>query len=331
MKRFVAALAIFSLSGIGITYAAGTDSNPVQNFFLGGTDLGSPNLNQVLALLVGPEGPPGPAGVAGADGFVGMNGQDGQDGLPGAPGAVGEAGTNGVNGRDGANGAPGAPGANGAPGGPGAPGAAVVTVALNAGDPNCAQGGAKFTDAAGAVTYACNGTGGSGGGSVVTTTLNPGDDANCVNGGTKFVNGATVTYACNGSVTNGNLGLGNVSLASCDSNVTIGIENEFDGESFSLSSVTMSNVDSACSNSKLITYIPIKASGQKKGTSSKYGVQTPADMIVCRINSVSVTGSAVVVSDATATCKVKATNTTITFAEINAEDIGTKIGLTLSN
>ena len=71
MKRFVAALAIFSLSGIGITYAAGTDSNPVQNFFLGGTDLGSPNLNQVLALLVGPEGPPGPAGVAGA--FSGLS------------------------------------------------------------------------------------------------------------------------------------------------------------------------------------------------------------------------------------------------------------------
>ena len=326
MKRIIAALAIFSLSGIGITYAAGTDSNPVQNFFLGGTDLGSPNLNQVLALLVGPEGPPGPAGVAGADGFVGMNGQDGQDGLPGAPGAVGPAGADGANGRDGRD------GANGAPGAPGAPGAAVVTVALPAGDATCAQGGAKFTDANGTVTYACSGAGGGGGsGSIVTTTLNPGDDANCVNGGTKLVNGATVTYACNGSVTDGNLGLGNVSLASCDSNISVSIENEFDGDTFYLSSITMTNVDNACANNKLVTYVPIKASGPKKGSSSKYDIRTPADMVVCNINSVSVAGSAVVVSDATATCKVKRTNTTITFAEINAEDIGTKIGLTLSN
>jgi hypothetical protein len=322
MKRFVAALAIFSLSAIGITYAAGTDSNPVQNFFLGGTDLGSPNLNQVLALLVGPEGPPGPAGVAGADGFVGMNGQDGKDGLPGAPGEVGPAGADGANGRDGANGAPGAPGA---------PGAAVVTVALNAGDANCPQGGAKFTDANGTTTYACSGTGGSGGGSIVTTTLQPGDDTNCVNGGTKFVNGASTTYACNGSVTNGNLGLGNVALSACDTNVNVAIENEFDGESFNVSSITMTNVDNACANNKLVAYVPIKTSGPKKGSSTKYGVQSPADMVVCKINSVSVAGSAVVISDATATCKVKATNTTITLAEVNAEDIGTKIGLTLSN
>jgi hypothetical protein len=322
MKRFVAALAIFSLSGIGITYAAGTDSNPVQNFFLGGTDLGSPNLNQVLALLVGPEGPPGAAGVAGADGFVGMNGQDGADGLPGAPGAVGPTGADGANGRDGTNGAPGAPGA---------PGAAVVTVALAAGDPNCADGGAKFTDAAGVITYACNGTGGSGTSSVVTTNLNPGDDANCVNGGTKFVNGATTTYACNGSVTNGNLGLGNVALSSCDSNVTVGIESEFDGEYFYLSTIKMTNIDSACDNNKLVAYIPIKTGPSKKGTSPKYGVQTPADMIICKINGVSVNGNEVVVSDQTATCKVRGTTTTITFAEINAEDIGTKIGLTLSN
>ena len=325
LKRFITALTIFSLSAIGITYAAGTDSNPVQNFFLGGTDLGSPNLNQVLALLVGPQGPPGAAGVAGADGFVGMNGQDGAPGLDGAPGAVGQ------DGARGADGAPGARGANGANGANGAPGVSVVTVALAVGDTNCPQGGAKFTDAAGAITYACNGTSGGGGGGTFTATALSVGDANCVNGGTAFNDGTTTTYACNGTSVNSNLGMGNVSLASCDSDVSISINNDFDGTKFSISDITISNVSNTCANNKLVAYIAVKTSGTKKGTSTKYNVTSPADVIACNINSVTVTGGVITVSDATATCKVKRTNTTITLAEINAEDIGTNIGLTLSN
>lgn len=326
MKRFFATLVIFSLSGIGITYAAGTDSNPVQNFFLGGTDLGSPNLNQVLALLVGPEGPPGPAGVAGADGFVGMNGQDGQDGLPGAPGAVGPAGANGTNGTNGRD------GVNGAPGPAGAPGAAVVTVALAVGDANCARGGAKFTDANGTVTYACNGTSGSGGGGSFTATTLPVGDANCVNGGTSFNDGVNpITYACNGTSVNSNLGMGNVSLASCDNDVSISINNDFNGTAFAIDNISIANVSNTCSNSKLVAFIAIKTSGTKKGSSTKYNVGSPADVVACSINSVTVTGGTITVSDATATCKVKRTNTTITLAEINAEDIGSNIGLTLSS
>lgn len=321
LKRFFAALVIFSLSGIGITYAAGEDSNAVQNFFLGGTDLGDPNLNQMLAVLVGPKGDTGPAGVAGADGFVGMNGQDGKDGLPGAPGEVGPQGPAGP------------AGAAGAAGGAGAPGAAVVAVVLAANaDANCPQGGTKFTSAAGVVSYACNGSGSGGGGGNVVAEVLPVGDANCVNGGTKFTDAAlTVTYACNGSVTSGNLGLGNVALAACDSNVTIAIENEFDGESFSLASIKMTNIDNACANSKLVAYIPIKTSGTKLGSSTKYSVTTPADQIVCSIPSLSVTSNTVVISDSTATCKVKRTQAAITLAEVNAEDLGTKIGLTLSN
>jgi hypothetical protein len=328
MKRFIAALAIFSLSGIGITYAAGTDSNPVQNFFLGGTDLGSPNLNQVLALLVGPEGPPGPAGVAGADGFVGMNGQDGQDGLPGAPGAVGPAGSDGRNGRDGTNGAPGAAGAAGANG------VAVVAtiVATGAGQPCSGRGGTKFTDAAGTITYACNGTTGSGGGGSFTATTLPVGDANCVNGGTSFDDGTNpVTYACNGTSVNSNLGMGNVSLASCDDDVAIALNNDFNGTSFSIDNITLSNVSNTCGGSKLVAYIAVKSSGTKKGSSAKYNVGLPADVITCNINSVTVTSGTITVSDSTATCKVKRTNATITLAEINAEDIGSNIGLTLSS
>jgi hypothetical protein len=322
LKRFITAITIFSLSAIGITYAAGTDSNPVQNFFLGGTDIGNPNLNQVLALLVGPEGPPGPAGVAGADGFVGMNGQDGAPGLDGAPGTVGQ---------DGAPGKDGARGANGANGANGAPGVSVVTVALAVGDANCARGGAKFTDAAGAITYACNGTSGSGGGGTFTTTSLAAGDANCVNGGTAFNDGTTTTYACNGTSVNSNIGMGNVSLASCDSDVSIAINNDFDGTQFTIANITISNVLTACNGNKLIAYIPIKTSGTKNGTSTKYGVSSPADVIVCRINSVTVSAGQLIISDATAACTVKRTTAAITLAELNAEDIGSNIGLTLSS
>jgi hypothetical protein len=317
LKRFFAALVIFSLSGIGITYAAGEDSNAVQNFFLGGTDIGNPNLNQVLALLVGPQGEPGPAGVAGADGFVGMNGQDGRDGLDGAPGAVGPQGP---------------AGANGANGGAGAAGASVVTVALAVGNANCPRGGAKFTDAAGTITYACNGTNGSGSGGSFTATTLPVGDANCVNGGTSFDDGSGVlTYACNGTSVNSNLGMGNVALASCDADVSIAINNDFDGTAFSISSITISNVLSACNGNKLVAYIPIKTTGTKKGASTKYAVSSTADVISCTIPSVTTSGGVITLSDSTATCVVKRGNTSITLADINAEDVGSNIGLTLSN
>lgn len=321
LKRFFAALAIFSLSGIGITYAAGTGTNSVQNFFLGGTDLGNPNMNQVLALLVGPEGPPGPAGVAGADGFVGMNGQDGKDGLDGAPGAVGPQGPAGANGANGANGAAGAAGVS------------VVTVALAVGDANCARGGAKFTDAAGTVTYACNGSSGSGGGSSFIATTLPVGDSHCVNGGTRFDDGASnYTYACNGTSVNSNLGMGNVSLSSCDNDVAIALNNSFDGTAFTISNITISNVLTACNGNKLIAFIAVKTTGTKKGSSTKYLVQSPADVVKCTINSVTVSGgNTITISDGTAACTVVRTGTTITLAELNAEDIGSNVGITLSN
>ena len=63
LKQIFILVSIFSLGGVGITYAAST--NQIQNFFLGNAPLASNNLNQVLALLVGPKGPPGPAGARG--------------------------------------------------------------------------------------------------------------------------------------------------------------------------------------------------------------------------------------------------------------------------
>ena len=148
MKRIVTILLIISVTRIGVAYAADTTTGERNLFFFGSSQKSSQNLNQVLALLVGPQGPPGPAGVAGKDGFVGMNGQDGKDGLPGAPGAVGPRG---------------ATGATGATGAAGAAGGTVAVVALASGDANCSNGGTKFIAADGTISYACNGSNGSGG------------------------------------------------------------------------------------------------------------------------------------------------------------------------
>ena len=123
-KQLLILLTIFSLSGIGITYAASATGNDIQNFFLGNAPLQSSNLNQVLALLVGPKGPPGVAGVAGRDGIIGMNGLNGLDGAPGATGPAG---------------------------------ASVAVVALQVGDVNCPIGGSKLIAGDGTITYVCNG------------------------------------------------------------------------------------------------------------------------------------------------------------------------------
>jgi len=327
-KRAIAALAIFSLSSIGVTYAAGTDTNAVQNFFLGGSDLGSPNLNQVLALLVGPKGEPGAAGVAGADGFVGMNGQDGKNGLDGAPGLVGPQGPAGEQGAAGERGPAGATGAQG----PAGASVASSVVLTGSGQPCNGRGGTKFTDAAGTITYACNGANGTGEGGSVTVTELPANNPNCVNGGTQFDDGqGGITYACNGAMADGNLGLGNIALSSCDADVRIGIRSDFNGVEFSLANITLSNVNAECSGSSLEVYIPIKTSGVKKGSTNLYRVSTPPDIIVCSINSVTVNSGSILVSDATASCKVKRTDDNITFAEINAQDVGSNIGLTLSS
>jgi hypothetical protein len=59
-----------------------------------------------------------------------------QTGPQGTPGSNGTNGTNGTNGQDGSS---------------------VTNTALGSGDANCPNGGAKFTVASGAATYACNG------------------------------------------------------------------------------------------------------------------------------------------------------------------------------
>ena len=141
MKKIFMILVIISLTRVGVAYAADTAAGTQQNYFFGKTSQSAANLNQVLALLVGPKGDPGPAGVAGRDGFIGMNGKDGKDGLPGAPGPVGPAG------------------------GTGAAGAGIAIAQFTGTQGSCTNGGTKFIAGDGTTTYACNGTNGGGGGS----------------------------------------------------------------------------------------------------------------------------------------------------------------------
>lgn len=155
MKKFAILLVVLSLTRIGVAYADTTQAADSQNYFFG-TKSAAANLNQVLALLVGPKGDPGPAGVAGKDGLIGMDGKDGKDGKDGL---------NGLNGLD---------GAPGAVGQAGAAGAGVIAVAFTGVQGGCVSGGVKFTDGSGKSTFACNGingTDGQGGSGSGTNTV----------------------------------------------------------------------------------------------------------------------------------------------------------------
>jgi hypothetical protein len=135
MKKFAIVLLVLSLTRVGVAYADSTNSSTSQNYFFG-TKSAAANLNQVLALLVGPKGDPGPAGVAGKDGLIGMdgkNGIDGKDGLNGAPGAVGAAG------------------------------AGVLAVAFTGTQGSCSAGGVKLTASDGTLSFVCNGRNGADG------------------------------------------------------------------------------------------------------------------------------------------------------------------------
>ena len=299
LKQIFILITVFSISGVGITYAASATGNQIQNFFLGNTPLTSANLNQVLALLVGPKGPPGPAGVAGRDGFVGMNGVNG---LPGAPGPAGANGTN------------------------------VIVVALQPGDRNCPVGGSKLTDGAGTITYVCNGlsgapgaagangingTNGSGGGSYDTTTIGQGildigtcDDAvnialNHTFTGTQFLMKSAVVSNIKGACGNGTNYL----------SVYLPIK------------TSGSKVGPSGSNYLLTTLQQI----------IKCTVGPLTSALLPSVESNTVTVSDVAVGGFTATCINQAAaapngqNSSILLSDISAQDIDIKLGFTIGN
>jgi len=246
LKRGFIFAMLFALTGVGATFAAGTNNDNIQNFFLGNAPATSGDLNQVLALLVGPEGPPGPAGVAGKDGFVGLNGQDGKDGLDGAPGPAGE------------------------PGPAGAPGASVAVVALPVGDRNCPIGGSKLVDASGAETFICNGRPGqpgSNGGAGATGATGATGPA-----GPEGARGETGTAGTGGSGNGTRYGVGSLGIGACDDAVEVELKHLFAGGQFTMNQVLISGIANACATVapaapyKLKIWLTIRSTGALFGS-----------------------------------------------------------------
>ena len=251
MKKLIAILVILTFTKMGVAYADTNQPLTIRNFFLGSSPAGNANLNQVLALLVGPQGKPGAAGVAGRDGFIGMNGQAGKDGIDGAPGPIGPQGIPGIQGATGAQGLPGATGPAG-PRGPagasGASGSTVLAVVVPTGTSECSgNGGTKFVTAA-STTYACNGVAGSGSGG---------------SGGTTFT-----------------FGQGQVQIGTCDADATVGFTfpTRWSGTDFFLNQVRVTGVDGACIGATLKIYFQIKTSGPIYVPSSNYSL---GDIVIC--------------------------------------------------
>ena len=226
MKKFAVILLVLSLTRVGVAYADSTSTTNSQNYFFG-TKSAAANLNQVLALLVGPKGDPGPAGVAGKDGLIGMNGKDGKDG------------------KDGLNGAPGIAGQ------PGANGSGVLAAAFTGAQGNCTTGGVKFTDASGAVTYACNGLNG--------TSGDKGDKGDKGDPGTGGGGSGSLGY-----------GQGEVTVTGCeaDNTISINVRREFTGTDFVFNAFTLGNptltngdIKNTCAGKTVAFYLKIKASG----------------------------------------------------------------------
>ena len=239
MKKLLFFILILLFARGATFFDANAEGKPMQyeNLLLGYELGANGNLNQVLAVLVGPQGKAGAAGVAGKNGFVGINGSAGQDGIDGAPGPVGPSGAPGVAGlpgRDGVIGRDGAPGVAGTPGRSGAQGPA--------GPPGSSSGG---------------------GGAIAMISL-PAGDSNCPTGGTKFIaSDASVSYACNGSQGDVAFSAGVGSISVCDDAIDIGMISHLDPTlgRFILDGIRVSNMDSDCEGGRLDITLSTTAAG----------------------------------------------------------------------
>lgn len=301
LKRGFVFVMLFALTGVGVTFAAGENNDNIQNFFLGNAPATSGDLNQVLALLVGPQGPPGPAGVAGRDGFVGLNGQDGRDGIDGAPGVAGE------------------------PGPAGAPGASVAVVALPVGDVNCPIGGSKLVASNGDETFVCNGRPGLPGTSGATGATGATGPA-----------GPAGPAGTGGSGNGTRFGVGSLGIGACDDNVEVELKHTFAGGQFTMNQVVISGLADACDTFTLKVWLTIRASGALYGPGSVIGANyayTGGDEIRCEkvVANASWTGSTnnrTVSIDATHSClNMTATRTVAPrLNSLSARDLADYVG-----
>ena len=278
MKKAIFFLLVLTLARVGTAFAGTNNDATIQDFFLGNSSTGGSNLNQVLALLVGPQGAPGVAGVAGADGFVGMNGLDGADGLPGAPGPVGPQGPAGV---------------------AGPAGASISVVPFSGAAGNCVAGGTKFIAEDGSTSFACNGVGTTGAtgpagangtsGTNGTNGTNGLDGTNGTNGtngvdGTNGTNGVDGTNGTNGvDGTNGTgsngtgFGAGTLPIRTCDDAVNLNFTHQFNGREFLLTGLTIANLNGNCNSQTLHVFLNIRTTGDLNLT----GHYVAGDVIDC--------------------------------------------------
>ena len=272
MKKLIVLLLILTVSRASVTFGNPNSGLSIRDYFLGNSAIANENVNQVLALLVGPEGPPGPAGVAGRNGFNGINGLDGLPGIPGAPGPVGPRGPQGERGEIGPQGPIGLQGIAGPAGSQG---------------PAGATGAAGQTGATGAQGPA--GPAGLAGTSVLIQQVAVGDSTQCSGrGGTKFISGLTISYACNGATSSStggssSVGQGQLDIGSCDSDgqVTFEIATYFRGDDFVLDGVKIFGVDADCLGSKLFLYFKIKETGTIFLPSALYSL---GDLATCGLD-----------------------------------------------
>ena len=232
MKKILSILLILAMARIGFTFLDSSTADvqvaPVANqedYFFGVKNAQS-NFNQVLALLVGRDGTPGPVGVAGRDGLIGVNGTVGQPGLPGAPGAAGQSG------RDGAG---------------------VIALSFSGREGSCTNGGIRFTDAAGVVSFACNGTPGPAGAP-----------------GSQGAQGAAGTGGSGGTL---DFGQGNISISACEADgvIKIDVKKLYTGDDFRLNEFTVGSGTSpgdildTCAGKTVALYLKVIPGTLKNG------------------------------------------------------------------
>lgn len=307
MKKIAFILIVLTLSRVAVAYAVTPSPSPSatraansNNYFFGNSTQSNSNLNQVLALLVGPKGDVGPAGVAGKDGFVGLNGQDGKDGLPGAPGAVGPAGPAGPAGKDGKDGLNGVNGAAGGTGGGGNGNLGLFAVIpISAGDlTGCnGLGGTKIIAVDGTPNFVCNGAVGA--------------------------NAYTLGFA------DGTVALGNCQPAS--ETVTVTVDRAFNGDEFRFTSFNFANVSNLCAGKKLSVNLKMTSpvSGGK--------IYAAGEQVVCTTTIANPPANPTRVNDAS-TCHIwsgtpltEDTTTAIVVSDVNTLDFTGAFGFQLKN
>lgn len=300
MKKILSILLILAMARIGFTFldssTADVQVTPVANqedYFFGVKNAQS-NFNQVLALLVGRDGTPGPVGVAGRDGLIGVNGTAGPQGLPGAPGAAGQ---------------------------PGRDGAGVIAVSFSGREGSCTNGGIRFTDATGAVSFACNGTPGPAGA--------PGSQ------GAPGAQGAQGAAGSGGLGGSQSVGQGDLTLIACDNDIRVRVQKLFNGSDFRLDRVEVSEISNTCADNELTLSIKVISDTSPSSLTLVNGGAGYAfeDLIQCvttlpgTSDSRWAGGFTFTASDLT--CRNVTRNSSIAFGDISSADYTNTIGVQL--